>query len=51
MYKLKNKSIILDIFGKGYLLYENRKKNPIFEIYGVDISKYAIKYSKKRNKY
>lgn len=48
IYKLKNKSKILDIgCGKGYLLYELKKINPTFEIYGVDISKYAIKHSKK----
>ena len=47
LYKLKNKSKILDIgCGKGFLLYELKKINPTFQVYGVDISKYAIKNSK-----
>ena len=43
-YKLDNKSKILDIgCGKGFLLYEIKKILPGIDIYGVDISKYALK--------
>ena len=46
-YDLKDGSKILDIgCGKGYLLYEFLKINPSFEIFGIDISEYAIKNSK-----
>ena len=46
-YKLKDNSKILDIgCGKGFLLYELKKINPTFKIFGVDISRYAIKNSK-----
>ena len=47
-YKLKNCSKILDIgCGKGYLLYDFLKIIPDLDIYGLDISKYAIDNSKK----
>ena len=47
LYKLKDNSKILDIgCGKGFLLYELKKINPTFKVFGVDISKYAIKNSK-----
>ena len=43
-YKLNNKSKILDIgCGKGFLLYEIKKILPSIDIYGVDISRYALK--------
>jgi len=46
-YQLKNGHKILDIgCGKGYLLYDFKKLLPDIEIYGVDISKYAIDNSK-----
>lgn len=45
-YKLKNSSSILDIgCGKGYLLYEIKKKLPEIGITGVEFSKYAINNS------
>jgi protein-L-isoaspartate(D-aspartate) O-methyltransferase len=45
-YKLNSKSKILDIgCGKGFLLYELKKILASRNIYGVDISKYAIKNS------
>ena len=45
-YKLNSKSKILDIgCGKGFLLYELKKILSSKHIYGVDISKYAIKNS------
>ena len=51
LYKLKDNSKILDIgCGKGFLLYELKKINPTFKVFGVDISKYAIKNSKKEIK-
>ena len=47
-YKLNNKSKILDIgCGKGFLIYELLKINPSFDVYGIDISDYAIRNSKK----
>tara|TARA_B100000780_G_scaffold259496_1_gene210595 strand:- start:10183 stop:10845 length:663 start_codon:yes stop_codon:yes gene_type:complete len=47
-YKLDNKSKILDIgCGKGFLLFEIKKILPGIRIKGFDISKYAIKNSKK----
>jgi len=47
-YKLNNKSKILDIgCGKAFLLYEIKKILNDIEICGFDISKYAIKNSKK----
>jgi len=46
-YKLKDGSKVLDIgCGKGFLLYEIYLINPNIEIYGIDISKYALKNSK-----
>jgi sporadic carbohydrate cluster protein (TIGR04323 family) len=47
-YKLNHKSKILDLgCGKGYLLYELKKILGCNQIYGLDISKYAIKNAKK----
>ena len=47
-YKLKNGSKILDVgCGKGYLHKEILKLQPNIIIYGMDISKYAIKEAKK----
>ncbi len=46
-YNLNNESKILDVgCGKGFLLYEITKILPNIEIYGFDISEYAIKNSK-----
>ena len=46
-YKLPKKAKILDIgCGKGYLLYDFLKILPDAEIYGLDISNYAIENSK-----
>lgn len=46
-YRLNNKSKILDLgCGKGFLLYEIKKILPDINIYGLDISSYAIKNSK-----
>ena len=46
-YRLKNNSKILDVgCGKGYLLYEIKKKLPTAEVIGFDISTYAINNSK-----
>ncbi len=46
-YSLKPNSKILDIgCGKGFLLYEFKKLLPKSDIYGIDISEYAIKNSK-----
>ena len=48
-YKLNNKSKILDVgCGKGFLLYEFHKLLPGCQIFGQDISSYAIKNSKKK---
>lgn len=50
-YQLNNSSKILDVgCGKGYLLYEIKKILPKINIYGFDISSYAIKNSKKEIK-
>ena len=50
-YNLNNKSKILDLgCGKGYLLYEIKKIIPGAKIVGIDISKYALKNSKKEIK-
>lgn len=50
-YKLTNASKVLDIgCGKGFLVYELKKLLPDAQILGVDISKYAIKNSKKEIK-
>ena len=46
-YDLPENPKILDIgCGKGYLLYDFLKINPKAEVYGLDISEYAIKNSK-----
>ena len=46
-YNLKPGSKILDIgCGKGFLLFDFLKIDPSFQIYGLDISSYAIKNSK-----
>jgi ubiquinone/menaquinone biosynthesis C-methylase UbiE len=51
IYNLKSNSKILDIgCGKGFLLYEIKKILPKIEIHGFDISKHAIKNSKKEIK-
>ena len=51
IYKLNNTKKILDVgCGKGFLLYEIKKILPDIEIHGIDISKYAIKKSKKEIK-
>ena len=48
-YKLKSSSRVLDIgCGKGYLMYEIKKIIPEIKVYGLDISRYAIKASKKK---
>ena len=50
VYSLTNSSKILDVgCGKGYLLYEIRLILPKIQIFGFDISKYAIKEAKKNN--
>ena len=46
-YKLKPGDKILDVgCGKGFLLYDFTKVMPDLEIYGIDISNYAISNSK-----
>ena len=50
-YRLTNNSNILDVgCGKGFLLYEIKKILPKIRITGVDLSRYAIKNSKKEIK-
>tara|TARA_B100000965_G_scaffold375363_1_gene367358 strand:- start:9 stop:674 length:666 start_codon:yes stop_codon:yes gene_type:complete len=47
-YNIKDGDRVLDIgCGKGYLLYEIYKINPKIKVFGLEISKYAIKKSKK----
>ncbi len=51
IFKLNNSSSILDVgCGKGYLLFELKKILPEIRIVGIDVSKYAIKYSKEEIK-
>lgn len=50
-YKLNSRSKIIDLgCGKGFLLYEIKKLIPSIHITGLDISRYAIKNSKKEVK-
>jgi SAM-dependent methyltransferase len=50
-YALDKNSKVLDIgSGKGFLMYELKKKIPELYIRGIDISKYAIQNSKKEIK-
>ena len=50
-YKLPPNAKILDVgCGKGYLLYDFLKILPKAEVYGIDISKYAIANSKEEIK-
>jgi len=50
-YKLNNTSKILDVgCGKGFMLYDFKKRLPRAELRGLDISAYAIKNSKKEIK-
>ena len=50
-YSLKANSKVLDVgCGKGYLLYEMLKIQPQLDIYGFDISDYAIKNAKEEIK-
>lgn len=45
-YELKNGSKILDVgCAKGFMLYDFKKLNKEFNVYGVDISNYAIEHS------
>jgi len=47
-YRLTNNSKILDVgCGKAFLLYEIKKILPKIQVYGFDISNYAIQKSKK----
>lgn len=50
-YQLKNNHKVLDIgCGKGFLLYELTKLLPGLQVYGVDISDYAIQHAKEEIK-
>ncbi len=43
-YKLTNGSKVLDLgCAKGYMLYDIKRQFPDIEVYGIDISEYAIK--------
>lgn len=45
-YNLNNYSRILDVgCGKGFMLYDFKKLNQSFDVYGIDISSYAIENS------
>ena len=50
-YKLNSNSRVLDIgCGKGYLMYDFTKILPGIEVYGLDISNYAVKNCKEELK-
>lgn len=50
-YQLKNDAKILDIgCGKGYLLFDLMKLLPDLNIYGLDVSRYAVENSKEEIK-
>lgn len=50
-YAIKDGMKVLDIgCAKGFLLYEIKKANPTLQVYGVDISKYAIANAKEEVK-
>ena len=50
-YQLKNDAKILDIgCGKGYLLFDLMKLLPDLNVYGLDVSRYAVENSKKEIK-
>ena len=45
-YKVKSSFKILDVgCGKGFMLYDFKKQIPKLNVYGIDISKYAISNS------
>lgn len=46
-YSIKHQGKVLDIgCGKGYFLFDLKKIRPDIEVFGIDISEYAIKNSK-----
>ena len=50
-YNLKDGSKILDVgCAKGYMLFDFKKLNPYFKLYGIDVSSYAIENSKEEVK-
>jgi ubiquinone/menaquinone biosynthesis C-methylase UbiE len=50
-YNLKDGSKILDVgCAKGYMLFDFKKLNPNFKLYGIDVSSYAIENSKEEVK-
>ncbi len=50
-YNLKDGSKILDVgCAKGFMLFDFKKINPTFKLYGIDISSYAIENSKQEVK-